>query len=136
MKAFLDTNIIIDAMAGRKPFDKTAQSIMEAFAVGKIECAITASTATDIYYILRKYRPEKAKFKSDLKSLYEALEIITVEKADCIAAFDTGMADYEDSLVSICAKKWKADYIVSRNCKDFINSLVPAMCAEDFLLRL
>ena len=36
----------------------------------------------------------------------------------------------------ICAKNVKADYIITRNIKDFVNSEVPAILPEDFLIAL
>jgi hypothetical protein len=59
-----------------------------------------------------------------------------VTKDDCLKAFDTGIKDYEDSLLSVCAVKWSANFIVTRNTEDFSNSIVSAISPEEFLARL
>lgn len=43
------------------------------------------------------------------------------------------IADLKDCLQSNCAKSVKADYIITRNIKDFVHSEVPAILPEDFL---
>jgi predicted nucleic acid-binding protein len=136
MNALLDTNIIIDALAARQPFDAEAKEILRLFAARKINCAITASTASDIYYIVRKYLKDDLKTSAELKKLFELLEIISVTKETCLAAFDTGISDYEDSLLAVCAARGGVDYIVTRNLPDFAKSSVPAISPKDFINKL
>jgi hypothetical protein len=48
-------------------------------------------------------------------------------------ALDSNMADYEDALLAFNGKRHKADYIVTSNAADFINSPIPALSPQDFL---
>ncbi|GHV17449.1 hypothetical protein AGMMS49938_18220 [Fibrobacterales bacterium] len=89
MKAIIDTNIILDAIASRTPFDVSAKEIIFMIAAKKIEAAITASTANDIYYITRKYLQSEIKTIQEMKKLFSLVDIVNVEKSDCLAAFDT-----------------------------------------------
>ena len=136
MNLILDTNIVIDAIAVREPFYKNALEILHKFGKEEIACAITASTASDIYYISKKYLKDDEKILSVLKELFNMLTIITVTKDDCLRAFETGIKDYEDSLLSVCAFKWNANFIVTRNSEDFSNSVISAISPEEFLLKL
>lgn len=45
-------------------------------------------------------------------------------------------ADFEDCLVARCAEKIKADYIITRNVKDFRDSAVEAITPEELFARL
>jgi len=45
------------------------------------------------------------------------------------------MNDYEDALLSHCAKRVKADFIITRNTADFTNSPVNAISPVEFLSR-
>ena len=55
MKILVDTNIIIDTLTGREPFRESAEQIF-ILAANQIEdMYITASSATDIYYLVRKH---------------------------------------------------------------------------------
>ncbi|GHV09669.1 DNA-binding protein [Campylobacterota bacterium] len=135
MKIVLDTNIVIDAIASRAPFDKEAQEVVVLATCGAILSAITASTASDIYYLTRKYYRSAEKTAAVLHRLFELVDVIAVDKSDCLGAFDTRMADYEDSLLAVCALKWNAELIITRNIKDFAHSPVPAITPSEFLKR-
>jgi predicted nucleic acid-binding protein len=136
MKAVIDTNIVLDAIASRIPFDVDAKEIFRLMAKFQFEAAITASSATDIYYLARKYLQSSERATQELRKLYRMIDIISVNKVDCITAFDTGINDYEDSLLSVCASLWGADFIITRNPSDFTNSLVKPIQPADFLRKI
>jgi hypothetical protein len=48
-------------------------------------------------------------------------------------AVRSGFSDFEDALQSVCAKQFEADFIVTRNVKDFKRSVIPAISPADFL---
>lgn len=45
-------------------------------------------------------------------------------------------ADYKDALQMACAVRIKADFIITRNIRDFINSKVPAIKPSELLERI
>ena len=55
---------------------------------------------------------------------------------DCINALHNGMSDYEDAVMSETAYRIKADYIITRNEKDYSKSKVPAITPGEFLTKL
>ena len=55
MRILADTNVIIDALTSREPWNKSAEEIFIMAANHTIEMYITASSATDIYYLIRKH---------------------------------------------------------------------------------
>ena len=136
MNVILDTNIVIDAITAREPFREKSQDIIRSASKKEFKGAITTSTITDIYYIADKYFKDKEKTTSEVKKLFLLFDVITVTKEDCLRAFETGIKDYEDSLLSVCAFKWNANFIVTRNSEDFSNSVISAISPEEFLLKL
>ena len=58
-KLLIDTNIILDALMNRAPWAKAAEDIILAVAEDKAEGYITASSFTDIHYLLRKHLKDK-----------------------------------------------------------------------------
>lgn len=69
-----------------------------------------------------------------LLNLCDILAIEAVDSSKVIAALkNSAFMDLKDCLQSGCAGKIKADYIVTRNIKDFKISEVPAVLPEDFL---
>jgi len=135
MKLLLDANVIIDYMADRAPFADDAERIIALCAYSNVTGFITASTVTDIYYILRR-GASHATILAGLKKLFSKLGILDVSAADIMRAMDTDFPDYEDALIAQCAAKAQADYNVTRNTKDFKLSSVPAITPTEFLSQL
>ncbi len=74
---------------------------------------------TDIFYVLRKeHGADKAKVMT--QKLLLILNVIGIDPIDCIDALSLSMNDFEDAMVAVCAKKVKADFIVTRD-ERFIN---------------
>jgi len=132
MKIIFDTNIILDVLAHREPFFEKSRAVMQFVAENKVKGAITANIVTDIFYVLRKHMDNET-LKTALRNLMELFEVVEVSQIDCISALDLTIKDYEDSLLICCAKRWKADCIITRNIGDFKYSPVKAITPADFL---
>lgn len=133
MKILVDTNVIIDALTSREPFREDAEQIFM-FAANRIEdMYITASSATDIYYLVRKYLHSTKQAKSVMSKLYELFYILDVTSSECKEALLSDMNDYEDAVISCCAVHNHIDYIVTRNIKDYERSKVHAILPEQLL---
>lgn len=133
MKILVDTNIIIDTLTGREPFRESAEQIF-ILAANQIEdMYITASSATDIYYLVRKHLHNTEQFKNTMFKLYQLFGILDVTAKDCQDALLLDMKDYEDAVISCCAKRNQMDYIVTRNIKDYEHSKVKVLLPDDFI---
>ena len=83
MKILVDTNGIIDALTSREPFREDAEQIF-LLAANQIEdMYISASSATDIYYLVRKHLHNTEKAKNVMIKLYELFHILDVTSIDC-----------------------------------------------------
>ena len=136
MKLLIDTNIILDALMNRAPWAKAAQDIILAVAEEKAEGCITASSFTDIHYLLRKYLKDKEKTRQALLGLLTVVNVLDVTGADCEKAFDLPMSDYEDALLAYCGKRHKVEAIITRNLKHYEGSPVKAVAPEEVLKYL
>lgn len=132
MNLLIDTNIIVDYLADREPFADQAEHIIEICNRGQAIGYLTASAVTDIYYILRKIAKHE-QIIENLKMLFSILDITNVDKTDLLRAMDIDIPDLEDALVCQCAKKVKADFVVTRNIKDFRKSPIQPITPEDLL---
>ena len=133
MKILVDTNVIIDALTGREPYREDAEQIFIFSANQTADMYITASSATDIYYLVRKYLHNTEQAKSVMSKLYELFYILDVTAKDCKEALLSDMNDYEDAVISCCAAHNHMDYIVTRNIKDYEKSKIQAILPEVFL---
>lgn len=133
MKILVDTNIIIDALTGREPFREAAEQVF-LLAANQIEdMYITASSATDIYYLIRKHLHNADQAKNAMSKLYGLFYILDVTSEDCQEALLSKVKDYEDAVISSCADRNQMDYIVTRNIKDYEHSKVKALLSDELL---
>ena len=133
MRVLLDTNILIDYISLNSSFTEDAQTIMKLCMKKQIDGCIAAHSVTNAFYILRKeYTVEER--KDILSDLCEILIVVGIDKAKIISALENNdFSDFEDCLQAECAKEFKADYIITRNIKDFKDSAVPAILPDEFL---
>lgn len=133
MKALIDTNIIIDALTGREPFRETAEQIFILAANQKEDLYITASSATDIYYLTKKHLHDLEQAKNIMSKLYELFYILDVASEDCRQALSLNIKDYEDAVISYCAERNQMDYVVTRNIKDSKESKFKVLLPDEFI---
>lgn len=133
MKILLDTNIIIDALTSREPWNKSAEKIFLMSANHTVDMYITASSATDIYYLLRKFIKDTTQSKKIMSKLYMIVGILDVTAENCMEALASSINDYEDAVVEKVALSKKMDYIVTRNIKDYKEGTVKVILPDDFI---
>lgn len=133
MRVLIDTNVIIDALTSREPWKESAEKIFIMAANHVMEMYITASSATDIYYLVKKYMHSAEKAKQVMGKLYSLVGILSVSEAECIEALVSAVIDYEDAVVERTALKTDMDYIITRNVKDFQQGVVKAILPDDFI---
>jgi len=136
MKVLIDTNIILDVLAKREPYYKNSAEILKLAETGKLTAFITANSVTDIFFILRKHIRDKEVLKNTVQKLTCIVDIANVLKSDVLKAFEMDFSDFEDALLARCAKRIKADYLITRNKQDFTKSPVEAITPEEFLKKI
>ena len=135
MRVLIDTNIILDWLMTRKPFQEKAKNIMETCFFGDMDGYVTAHTLSDIFYILRKDF-DVDKRKKLLLLLCEHLQIISEDKNTIRQVLECEKwRDLEDGLQMQCAVNEILDYIVTRNIKDFKDSPVMPLLPEQLIER-
>jgi hypothetical protein len=61
------------------------------------------------------------------------VEVVGGSTELALEAIRAGFADFEDALQSVCAGKFEADFIVTRNVKDYKLSPIKAISPADFI---
>jgi predicted nucleic acid-binding protein len=127
MRLLIDTNVVLDALMNRNSWAEPAQKLLVAVAEEKAEGCITASTFTDIHYILKKHLKDEEKTRQALIGLLSVVTVLDVTESDCERAFELPMKDYEDALLAYCGKRHKVDLIITRNMDDFKGSPIKTL---------
>ncbi|MCL1945729.1 MAG: PIN domain-containing protein [Chitinivibrionia bacterium] len=133
MKILFDTNIIVDFIAKRQPFYNDSREIFYMAAKKEITGIVSASSITDIYYLAKKFFSDFDKSQKAVSDLLNILYAVDTKAQDIYSALKLGFSDFEDAVVCAVAVREKADFIVTRNAKDFVYSTVKAVSPSDFL---
>lgn len=128
---FLDTNVLIDFFADRKPFSIEAAKLFNYSLKNKVNIYISAVSYNNIYYILRQSCSHLETIKI-LTELNEWTNIIDVSKDIINKSLKSDFKDFEDAIQYNCAKSSnKMDFIVTRDTKDFKTSSLPILTPKE-----
>ena len=131
MKILIDTNVILDVLCSREKFLEDSSKIWKLCEVKKLDGYVSALSIPNIVYILRKeLTPEKT------QQIIIVFNIIDLKAEDLKEAAAMKPSDYEDALQMICASRIKADFIITRNIKDFMESKITAIKPSELLERI
>jgi predicted nucleic acid-binding protein len=136
MAIFLDTNILIDFLADRKPYSANAGKLFTLALKKQVKIYISAISYNNVYYILKQHLNQKDTIKL-LSELAEMTEVIDLSKYVLTSALKSDFKDFEDAIQYYSAlSNPKIEKIVTRNTKDFKLSEIPVMTAEELLSSL
>jgi predicted nucleic acid-binding protein len=131
-KLFIDTNVMMDLLGERAPHYESIAKVATLADKGKVKMVVSAFSYPTVYYLLTKFessdnvKEKLRKFK--IISEVSDLDEITIEKG-----LSSNFNDFEDALQYHCALKSDCDILLTRNAKDFKESAIPVMSAEEFL---
>jgi predicted nucleic acid-binding protein len=133
MVVLIDANVVLDYVASREPFYRDAYRVMELCASGKVKGYLAFHSVSIIWYTLRKFIPDNADRRQWMRKLLELLEVAGASHEAVLRAIDMeDFRDFEDCLQDRCAEAVGAEFIVTRNVKDFVCSTVKAVTPADF----
>lgn len=135
MKALFDTNVILDVLLDKEPFSEHASYLMSKVERSEINGFVCATTVTTIHYLLSKYL-DKEKSKKSITSIIALFEVASVNRLVIENALKSKFTDFEDSVLHESARHAGAEYIITRNIKDFKSSKIPAYTPTEFLSML
>jgi predicted nucleic acid-binding protein len=132
MTILLDTNVVLDILLNRQPWYTNAALIYGLAQQNLIRGYISVSAITDIFYIAQKEQGKNAA-KEAIKRLLKVFYPATVTDNNIYQALELEWEDFEDSVQFIVGEGLSADFIVTRNTKDFISGSIAAVTPEQFL---
>lgn len=132
MILLLDANVFIDYLGRKEPFFPDAQKVVMAGFFGDAKLWVPAQSITDAFYILNRYVDAEPLQKAILKAL-ELIRPVSLTADDVERGARLSWPDLEDCLIALAAEKVHADYLITRNGKDFSRSPVPALSPAAWL---
>ena len=131
-RILLDTNIILDIALKRADFFEKSKEVLILINEFRFPVFITATTITDIYYILKKSKGHGSTI-SFIKGLIEYIDVCGVNKETILNALNSEFNDFEDAVQSFSAIHYGIKIIITRNISDFQTSDLQVLTPGEFL---
>ncbi len=128
----VDTNVVLDVLLEREPFVKPAVEVFCLVEESRIDAFICATTITTIDYLLVKSL-QKTTARKALRRLISLFEIATVNRPVIERALESKIKDFEDAVLNESGKMAGADFVITRNTKDFSGSSLNVCDPNEFL---
>jgi len=131
-KVFVDTDVCIDLLSGRKPFNKTAEILFSLADNGKIKIYVSSLSFANIDYVLRSQystthsRQIIGKFKT-------IVNVLSVDSKTIDLAVASDFNDFEDAIQYCCAIENNLTTIITRNIKDYKKATIKVLTPETFI---
>jgi predicted nucleic acid-binding protein len=135
-KLLIDTNIALDLLAKREPFYESAAQVFTLADKQKLKLGVSSLTIANINYVLSRLSSAKeaCEILRKFKILVQILELN--EKIVELALNDDDFEDFEDGLQYYTAVEHNQEVIITRDLKDFTESKIPVMTAEEYLTSI
>ena len=133
-KIFVDTDVCIDLLSGRKPFNATAEKLFSLADIGKIKICVSSLSFSNIDYVLRSQysanhsRQIIAKFKT-------LVTVLSVDSKTIDLAIASDFNDFEDAIQYYSAIENGLTTLVTRNLKDFKKATIKVVTPETYLTK-
>ena len=131
VRVLVDVNVILDVVAKREPHYAASARVWAAIEVGRAKGIIAAHGVTTLYYLIsRQLGPKSANVI--IGELLSVFEVATVDGGVLVAALALGWPDFEDAVQMTAAASAGADYLVTRNVRDFKSGVVSVVTPDAF----
>jgi len=136
MRAYVDTNILVDLVLSRQEFLPNAQRVFALGYAGEAQLVVSALSFVNTVYLGRKYKFPMDDVLSRLRMIADFVDVADLSGQNVVDMLSSGWRDYEDATQHRSAIDEQADCIVTRNKKDFKASTLPVLTAEEFFHKI
>lgn len=135
LRLLLDTNVVLDLLLARVPFDRAAVALASRVSRGEVVGYLCATSVTTVHYIARKALGANGAHEA-VAELLELFSVAPVTDAVLGAALERGFADFEDAVIDAAAQHVGVDAIVTRDAKGFESSKLTVFSPDEVLRAL
>jgi len=135
LSVLIDLNVILDVLQQREPFYAASAGILAAAERGQIRAYLASHTLTTLFYLIAKDQsPGLA--KTLIQETLTFIQVADVNQATIETALAYPMTDFEDAVQLSAALQAQADYLVTRNIKDYPETRLPILTPAELLTYL
>lgn len=134
-RVLLDTNVILDVLFRRKEWLENSGSVWQAHSENDIQAFVTATTVTDIFYVVRR-QTDLETARNAITTVLQSLDVVAVDQGVLFYANQLASSDFEDNVQIACAVKAQLEAIVTRDKSGFKLATVPVLLPEELLAQM
>lgn len=135
MILLVDANVLLDVLMCRNDFVEYSSVIWKLCETKKVKGYVSVLTIANLIYIMRKeLSPEKEELI--INQLEQIFDFADLRITDINLASKMKWNDFEDAIQAATAQRIHADYIITRNTKDFLQSKIPALTPKEIVDKI
>jgi predicted nucleic acid-binding protein len=131
----LDTNILLDLVLARAPHATEAALLLDAAAGGRVRGYVAAHAVTTVHDVVEKGRDRRAATTA-VGDLLALLSVVPIGAPELQRALAMGLKDFEDAVQAAACLAIGAEFLVTRNVRDFKGAPVTTRTAGEVLAIL
>ena len=131
-RIYIDTNVMLDLLGEREPFYRSIAQLATLADQKKLTMVVSPISFATVNYFLSKFE-DSSVAKEKLRKFKILCEICKLDESIVEKGLNSSFSDFEDGLQYFSAVDSKCEVIITRNAKDFKNSLIAVMTADEFL---
>ncbi len=135
MRLLIDINILLDVLQARQPYYMQSYAVWKICEKGFAEGWISSLSFADIVYIMRK-QLRYDEIDVLLENIKNAFYFADLTLTEFETAANMKWHDFEDAVQSSTASHIHADYIITRNTKDYQDGQVKAITPQEYFMNI
>jgi len=135
MRVLLDTNVLLDSLLQRAPWNLESDEILRRAQPGVLDLAVTALTLANLFYVGRQI-VGTAQARADVRRVAQTLDILPVDRSTILHADALSGSDFEDNIQIAATAIAGMDAIVTRDHSGFASSPISILSPAELLHQL
>lgn len=131
----VDLNVVLDVLQHRQPHYEHSAQVLNAVSREQVAGLLAAHTVTTLFYLLARLQDHQTATTAIVR-LLSSFTVAAVDDQTIRTALAWGWPDFEDAVQMAAAAGAHADYLITRNPKDFKATPVPVLRPEELLAIL
>lgn len=131
----IDTNVLLDVILGRTPWVDDATLVLDAISRGRARGYVAGHAITTVHYVVEREQ-DRTTAATAVSDLLLILDVVPLGSADFRRALALGLKDFEDAVHVAACLQVGADFLVTRNERDFKGAPVIPRSAGEVLAIL
>lgn len=135
LRVLIDLNVVLDVLQRRQPFYAMSAHVLAAAETGLVEGHVAAHSLTTLFYLLARHESgDQARVA--LTDLLAFLTVAAVDGTVIGQALNLPYTDFQDAVQMMAAVGCGAEYLVTRNVRDYKAGPLPVLQPAELVALL